>query len=123
MYSPASIGHKAGASPATTHQVRSVWPFVEHSRRSDHTVLRSDMTRTMLPCPAISTTFSCQLSSTLMAWAPPSPPPMRGWTCEKPVGWGETALADGAVGATAMPLYLQPKQGASAAARVADGAV
>lgn len=31
------------------------------------TVLLSDMTRTMLPGPAISTSFSCQLSSTLIA--------------------------------------------------------
>lgn len=30
-------------------------------------------------------TFSCQLSKTLMAWPPPSPPP-REWICEKPVG-------------------------------------
>lgn len=36
---------------------------------------------------ATKLTFSCQLSNTLMAWPPPSPPP-RLWICEKPVGWG-----------------------------------
>lgn len=43
--------------------------------QSHQTVLRSVITRTMLPLPAISTSFSCQLSSTLIACPPPSPPP------------------------------------------------
>lgn len=34
---------------------------------------------------ATVSTFSCQLSNTLMAWPPPSPPP-RAWIWEKPVG-------------------------------------
>ena len=53
-----------------------------------YTVLRSVMTRTIDPVPAISTSFSCQLSSTLMACPPPSPPPLD-CICENPpVAWG-----------------------------------
>ena len=51
--------------------------------RCIHTVLRSVMTRTIDPAPAISTNFSCQLSSTLIACPPPSPPPLD-CICEKP---------------------------------------
>ena len=53
-----------------------------------HTVLRSVITRTIDPAPAISTSFSCQLSSTLIACPPPSPPPLD-CICENPpVAWG-----------------------------------
>lgn len=46
------------------------------------------MTRTIDPAPAISTNFSCQLSSTLIACPPPSPPPLD-CICENPpVAWG-----------------------------------
>merc|ERR1712072_398898 len=38
----------------------------------NHTVLLSDMTRTMLPGPTISTSFSCQLKNTLIACPPPT---------------------------------------------------
>lgn len=48
-------------------------------------------------------TFSCQLSNTLMAWPPPSPPP-REWTCEKPVVWGVRLRVLVAGVACAMPL-------------------
>lgn len=101
------------------------------------TVRRSDITLTMLPGPAISTscacvsrlrpvltaipqkatfavwpgrdashTFSCQLSSTLMAWLPPSPPP-RAWTWEKPVAWGVMLRVELAAFVCAIPLYLR----------------
>ena len=74
-----------------------------------HTVLRSDITRTMLPGPAISTSFSCQLSSTLMAWPLPSPPPTREWIWEKPVDCGDRTFeeeAEDGCEVWAMPLYL-----------------
>jgi hypothetical protein len=48
-------------------------------------------------------TFSCQLSNTLIAWPPPSPPP-REWTCEKPVAWGVMLRVLLAGAACAMPL-------------------
>lgn len=51
------------------------------------TVRLSVMTRTMLPGPAISISFSCQLSSTLIACPPPSPV-LRDCICEKPVACG-----------------------------------
>lgn len=72
-----------------------------------HTVLRSDMTLTMLPGPAISTSFSCQLSRTLIACPPPSPPP-RECICENPVDCGdiERVEADEGCEVWDMPLYL-----------------
>ena len=54
-----------------------------------HTVRRSVMTRMILPAPAISTSFSCQLRSTLIAWPPPSPA-LRDWIWENPVVCGES---------------------------------
>lgn len=71
------------------------------------TVLRSDMTLMILPGPAISTNFSCQLSKTLIAWPPPSPPPLE-CICEKPVGCGdiERVEADEGCELWDMPLYL-----------------
>jgi hypothetical protein len=68
------------------------------------TVLRSDMTLTMLPCPATSTTFSCQLSSTLIACPPPSPPPLCD-ICEKPVACGDM-FRELVAWPCDMPLYL-----------------
>lgn len=55
-----------------------------------YTVRRSLMTLTILPAPAISTHFSCQLNSTLIAWLPLSTPlPMfLPPICENPVGCG-----------------------------------
>jgi hypothetical protein len=52
-----------------------------------------------------SHTFSCQLSRTLIAWPPPSPPP-RVWTWVNPVACGVTlrVLFEGE--GCAMPLYL-----------------
>lgn len=98
------------------------------------------MTLTTLPGPAISTsygrisiavqnfrarkpqrtrdvedsihTFSCQLSRTLMAWPPPSPPPLAcPW--EKPVACGVICLDDEAedIEDWAIPLYLQQEDG------------
>lgn len=74
------------------------------------TVLLSVITRTILPFPAISTSFSCQLRSTLIACPPPSPPPLE-WTCENPVDWGESERIDVEVGweLCDMPLYLRIK--------------
>jgi hypothetical protein len=62
--------------------------------------------------PAISTSFSCQLSRTLIACPPPSPPPREiEWICEKPVAWGEmvreAAEVEGEGGVCDMPLYLR----------------
>jgi hypothetical protein len=48
-------------------------------------------------------TFSCQLSSTLIAWPPPSPPP-RACACEKPVGCGAILVVFAGGEACAMPL-------------------
>ncbi len=72
------------------------------------TVRLSVMTRTMLPFPAISTSFSCQLRSTLMACPPPSPLAL-GWICENPVDWGESERIEVAVcwEVCDMPLYLR----------------
>jgi hypothetical protein len=72
-----------------------------------YTVLRSVITLTILPGPAISINFSCQLSNTLIACPPPSPPP-RECICEKPVAWGEMFFVFADVGCElcAMPLYL-----------------
>lgn len=72
-----------------------------------HTVLRSVITLTTLPNPAISTHFSCQLNNTLIAWPPPSPPP-RECTCEKPVGCGDMVRKEAEVDCEEwdMPLYL-----------------
>lgn len=80
-----------------------------------HTVRRSVITLTTLPAPAISTTFSCQLSSTLIACpllSVPDPiflPPI----CEKPVDCGVMLGLPGdgveevaAVWEADMPLYL-----------------
>jgi len=55
------------------------------------------MTLTIHPAPAISTTFSCQLSSTLIACPPPSPPPLEP-ICENPVGCGVIARVEAEVG-------------------------
>lgn len=54
-----------------------------------YTLRQSDMHRSMLPRPATSTTFSCQLSSTLMpvpvtSFVPPGLEPI--WL--NPVTWG-----------------------------------
>ena len=57
--------------------------------RHVQTVRLSVIVRTILPAPAISTSFSCQLSKTLMACPPPSPA-LRDWICEKPVCCGES---------------------------------
>ena len=72
------------------------------------------MTRPMHPSPATSTTFSCQLSSTLMAAPVDSlEAPGRGPIWLKPVCWG--VMRVGVRGAlppleaedvAAMPLYL-----------------
>lgn len=71
-----------------------------------HTVLRSVITLTTLPNPAISTHFSCQLNNTLIAWPPPSPPP-RECTCENPVGCGDMVRKEAEVDCEEwdMPLY------------------
>ena len=53
-----------------------------------HTVRLSVMTLTILPAPAISTNFSCQLNKTLITCPPPSPA-LLDCICEKPVGWGD----------------------------------
>ena len=53
-----------------------------------HTVRRSVITLTMQPAPAISTSFSCQLSKTLIACPPPSPPPLE-CIWENPVDCGD----------------------------------
>lgn len=71
------------------------------------------MTRPMHPSPATSTTFSCQLSNTLMA-APvdSAEAPGRGPIWLNPVCWGVTrvgvrgALPEDADDVAAMPLYL-----------------
>ena len=78
------------------------------ARRGTYTVLRSVMVRTTEPAPASSTSFSCQLRSTLIAWPPPSPPP-REWIWEKPVDWGdieERVVGLEGAGVCDMPLYL-----------------
>jgi len=67
------------------------------------TVRLSVMTRTMLPGPAISTSFSCQLNSTLIACPPPSPV-LRECICEKPVACGVMFLVEDAGVVCAMPL-------------------
>ena len=71
------------------------------------TVLRSVITLTILPAPAISTSFSCQLSSTLIACPPPSPPPLE-LICEKPVDCGVIARVEAGEVCELwdMPLYL-----------------
>src|SRR3979411_1112892 len=53
-----------------------------------HTFLLSLITLPIQPNPATSTTFSCQLSRTLMAAPLDSPPPGLGACCEKPVDCG-----------------------------------
>lgn len=71
------------------------------------------MTLPMHPSPATSTTFSCQLSNTLMA-APvdSAEAPGRGPIWLNPVCWGVTrvgvrgALPEDADDVAAMPLYL-----------------
>ena len=75
-----------------------------------HTVLRSVMTLTIQPAPAISTSFSCQLSSTLIACPPPSPPPLE-CIWEKPVGCGDRARVEAEEGweLCDIPLYLYSK--------------
>lgn len=79
-------------------------------------VLRSVIVLTTDPAPAISTTFSCQLNSTLIACPPPSPPP-RECICENPVVCGdmdergvELVWLAGA-GECDMPLYLREGRG------------
>jgi hypothetical protein len=83
---------------------------------SPQTFLQSLMHRPTHPSPATSTTFSCQLSKTLIAapllsFCAPGRPP----TCEKPVLWGvrfeprTPGLPDDEEEADvedAMPLYL-----------------
>ena len=73
----------------------------------NHIVLRSLITRTILPGPTISTNFSCQLSSTLIACPPPSPGPLDE-ICENPVPCGDSFFDEAAVGCEPcdMPLYL-----------------
>ena len=73
----------------------------------NHIVLRSLITRTILPGPTISTSFSCQLRSTLIACPPPSPGPLDD-ICEKPVPCGDSFFDEAAVGCEPcdMPLYL-----------------
>ncbi|KAL9043933.1 MAG: hypothetical protein Q9214_002897, partial [Letrouitia sp. 1 TL-2023] len=70
--------------------------------------LRSDRTRTMLPGPTISTSFSCQLSNTLIACPLPSPAPTLECICERPDGCGLRAREDATEvwEECAMPLYL-----------------
>lgn len=79
------------------------------------------MTLTILPGPAISTNFSCQLSRTLIDWPPPSPPPLE-WICEKPVVCGVNGLVDALEDCDVwdMPLYLM---GPSAAALRVTGTI
>jgi len=69
------------------------WLPTLNSRRP-HTFLLSLITLPMQPNPATSTTFSCQLSSTLMAAPLDSPPPGRGACCEKPVDCGVSEEPD-----------------------------
>ena len=75
------------------------------------TVRRSDMTRTILPAPTISTNFSCQLRRTLMACPPPSPA-LRECIWEKPVGCGESPRveAEGVCEVCDIPLYLSRRR-------------
>jgi hypothetical protein len=83
-----------------------------------HTFLRSVITRPTHPKPATSTTFSCQLNSTLVA-APLDSPPALGLPpiCEKPVDCESRFERDPPKAARfeveevpAMPLYLQSRQ-------------
>lgn len=74
-----------------------------------HTLRQSVIVRPMQPRPATSTTFSCQLSSTLMpepadSFAAPGRPPI--WL--NPVGWGVVRVGVFGVDPDedAMPLYL-----------------
>lgn len=62
----------------------------------------------MQPAPAISTNFSCQLSNTLIACPPPSPPPLE-CIWENPVGCGESARveAEECGELCDIPLYLE----------------
>lgn len=76
-----------------------------------YTLLQSVMQRSMQPSPATSTTFSCQLSNTLMLAPVDSlAPPGRCPAWLNPVGWGVTLV--GVRGTlppaaeTAIPLYL-----------------
>lgn len=74
-----------------------------------HTVRLSVIARTIEPYPAISTSFSCQLSNTLIWWPVPSPPKFRDCICEKPVLCGERCCFDGVdppEDRVDMPLYL-----------------
>jgi hypothetical protein len=87
------------------------------SEVGSHTFLLSLITLPIQPNPATSTTFSCQLSRTLMAAPLDSPPPGLGACCEKPVDcgvseeegrpkvdcrWRDVVLGDEEL----MPLYL-----------------
>jgi hypothetical protein len=111
---------------ATGHDVTSDGMAIKCWSLRLQTVLRSDITRTILPGPASSTsyvdcqhldtndhtflrTFSCQLRNTLMACPPPSAPPkFLPPACEKPLACGVTFLLWFAAGCDvpcAMPLY------------------
>lgn len=70
-----------------------------------YTLRQSDMTRAMQPSPATSTTFSCQLSNTLMpapadSFVAPGRPPI----CVKPVCWGVTLVGERGAAVADMPL-------------------
>jgi len=71
-----------------------------------HTVLLSVMTLTMAPGPAVSTSFSCQLNSTLIPWPPLSAPTERECIWENPVGCGDIALPEEPCVPCDIPLYL-----------------
>lgn len=96
----AAIGTTCGVSSIDSSSSQLSFPlpmlamiilvYIPLSSSCAQTVLRSVMTRTMLPAPAISTNFSCQLNSTLIACPPPSPPPLEP-ICEKPVACGVNA--------------------------------
>jgi hypothetical protein len=87
------------------------------SNKLAHTLRQSVMHRPMLPSPATSTTFSCQLSKTLIAPVESLPPPGRPLIWLKPVCCGVMLVLVGVRGPLeedeadpAMPLYLCKSQ-------------
>jgi len=72
-----------------------------------YTLLLSLITRPTHPSPATSTTFSCQLSSTLIAAPTDSPPAVPRPPTAAPVDCGVNDARAWCVAGCAMPLYLR----------------